>query len=269
MIIADSQNRRFNKAFRDTILNPKKEQDVVAKLLSQQEKSQYLLFSKYLTKPTYTKLIDTIIARKQGSKLLLQKKELSLFITEDNSHLTEELRKTFKKVVPIVGTILLPEEELLEALNAENKYELAIGAKMDEARKYVIITKGDLSTMLIPFKYIKNTSKKIAIGKLKLIDCGQTLDFDGYEVAFDAILYDLDQEYRKRLLKKRKAEDRSFGACLKRLRVAQRLKQSNFQEITEKEIGRIERGEVKKPHQKTIQKILNVLGVDEETLLTY
>ena len=61
-----------------------------------------------------------------------------------------------------------------------------------------------------------------------------------YEAAADAILYETDPEYRSRLSAKRRAEDKTFGACLRRLRLQRCLRQSDFGGVTAKTITRIE-----------------------------
>ena len=59
--------------------------------------------------------------------------------------------------------------------------------------------------------------------------------------------------YRRRLRKQRRQSERTFGASLLRLRKQRRLKRSDFAPISSKEIARIERNEVGKPHAKTLE----------------
>jgi len=47
------------------------------------------------------------------------------------------------------------------------------------------------------------------------------------------------------------------------------LRQSDFPGITAKEIARIERGEIKKPHQRTLAVIARRLGVPADQIATY
>lgn len=47
------------------------------------------------------------------------------------------------------------------------------------------------------------------------------------------------------------------------------LRYSDFPEISPKTIARIERGEVQRPHQVTLQRISEVLGVSVSELASY
>jgi transcriptional regulator with XRE-family HTH domain len=63
--------------------------------------------------------------------------------------------------------------------------------------------------------------------------------------------------------------DRSLGGALRRLRLQKGLRQSDFPGVTAKEIARIERGEVKKPHQQTLAEIAKRMGVSADEISTY
>jgi transcriptional regulator with XRE-family HTH domain len=69
--------------------------------------------------------------------------------------------------------------------------------------------------------------------------------------------------------KKVATAEKSFGASLRRLRLQKGLNPSDFPGITEKEIGRIDRGEIKRPHARTVGKLAKRLNVKPEEIETY
>ena len=73
-----------------------------------------------------------------------------------------------------------------------------------------------------------------------------------------------------RRAKKRQIErDRSFGGALRRLRLQKGLRRTDFPGLTAKEIARIERGEVKKQHQRTLAVLAKRLGVPVDKISRY
>ena len=105
--------------------------------------------------------------------------------------------------------------------------------------------------------------------RLRLTDYGRTVALGDYEAAADAILYELDPAHRRRLKKQRRQSERTFGASLLRLRKQRRLKRSDFAPVSSKEIARIERDEVGKPHAKTLAIIADRLAVRPEEVGSY
>jgi transcriptional regulator with XRE-family HTH domain len=82
-------------------------------------------------------------------------------------------------------------------------------------------------------------------------------------------LYELDEDYRTRARKRRLEQDESIGGSIRRLRLQKGLRQSDFPGVTAKEIARIERGKVKRPHRDTLEKIANRTGVPVDQLESY
>ena len=105
--------------------------------------------------------------------------------------------------------------------------------------------------------------------RLRLTDYGRTIALGDYEAAADAVLYELDTDYRRRLNKQRRHVDRTFGASLRRLRKQRRLRRGDFAPISSKEIARFERNEVRTPHQRTLEIIADRLGVRPEEIAGY
>jgi DNA-binding Xre family transcriptional regulator len=102
-----------------------------------------------------------------------------------------------------------------------------------------------------------------------VIDCGQTVRLGKYEAAADALLYEFDREYRRRLANQRAQSEKSFGASLRRLRKQRGLKQEDFQPLAAKTIARIEQGKVERIHPNTLAVIAKRLSVDPAEIETY
>ena len=105
--------------------------------------------------------------------------------------------------------------------------------------------------------------------QLGFTDYGRTVVLGDYEASADAILYELDPDYRRKLNKQRRLDERSFGASLRRLRLQRRLRRSDFKPISSKTIARIERNEVEKPHHDTLQVLGTRLGVRPDEIESY
>jgi len=98
---------------------------------------------------------------------------------------------------------------------------------------------------------------------------GRTISLGEYEAAFDAVLYEYDANNRRKLKRRRHRTDRSFGASLRRLRKQRKLRRSDFPGVSDRAIARIERGEVEKPHQSTLEAIASALGVPVDEISNY
>ena len=173
------------------------------------------------------------------------------------------LRSLFADVVrPEPALNFLEGEELAEALAAPNAGELAIAASYDPATESIYLLRGNLETLVIPAKALTSSGEgpRPDLGRLRMEDGGQTLAAGRYEASVDALLYEYDAEYRRRLKKKRRTEEQSLGASLRRLRIQKGLRQSDFPGTSMKEIARIERGEVT-PRAATMERIAHRLGV--------
>jgi transcriptional regulator with XRE-family HTH domain len=82
-------------------------------------------------------------------------------------------------------------------------------------------------------------------------------------------LYEFDPQYRRRAKRRLAERDDSLGGALRRLRLQKGLRQNDCASVGAKVIARIERGEVKKPHQKTMILIAKRLGVSPEEIGTF
>ena len=183
------------------------------------------------------------------------------------------LNALFKTVIVRQKDVgMLDSDDIAEVLAAPNREDLFIGGRVNVKDKVVVLYRGDLSRLIVPFSLLQSRrgSPKPDFKDFEVIDCGQTIRLGDYEAAADAVLYDLDADFRRRAKKNRIKKDKSFGAALRRLRLQRGLKLNDFlPDVTEKELGRIERNEVKKPREMTLKKIAARLGVDPEEITSY
>lgn len=183
----------------------------------------------------------------------------------------EVLSLVFRFVVsPGQGMRLLPPAELKDVLAAPDRGDLFIGGFASPCDDLVVLYRGTLEPLVVPFAWFeRRPGVRLDFGALGLSDYGQTVTFGTHEVASDAILYAHDAAYRKRAKQRALQHDDSFGASLRRLRLSHGLRRGDFEGISEKEIARIERGEIATPHRRTLETIAARLGVDVGDLGAY
>lgn len=182
----------------------------------------------------------------------------------DNARV-EVLRALFERVVVKQEDVcLLGSDELAEVMAAENAADLFIGGRVDHDDEVIVLYRGNLDSIVVPFAAFRSRpdGPRPDFDELGIIDFGQTIRLGRYEASADAVLYEVDREYRRRAKKARLQQDPSLGACLRRLRLQKGLTLADFSpDVTEKEVGRIERGEVERPRLETLEKIARRLGV--------
>lgn len=171
----------------------------------------------------------------------------------------------------VEGFRWLPREELIESLIREDAPDRFIGGSVDPKAKTLTLLRGNLEVTIAPFSLFAKAGDGTTpdFAKLALTDYGRTVTLGAYEAAADAVLYEMDPDYRRRLNRQRRESERTFGASLMRLRKQRRLKRSDFAPVSSKEIARIERNEVEKPHARTLQAIARRLGVGSEEIEAY
>ena len=178
----------------------------------------------------------------------------------------------FHQVFGLVeGLRWLPRSELVEAIARDDSADRFIGGSVDRKAKILTLLRGDITTLLAPFRLFSRSGDGTALdfARLRLTDYGRTIALGDYEASADAVLYELDPDYRRGLNKRRCLDDRTFGASLRRLRKQRRLKRSDFAPISSKEIARVERNEIRKPHAKTLEIIAHRLGVRPQEITGY
>jgi len=166
---------------------------------------------------------------------------------------------------------LLPFDELAEVLADEGRGDLFIGGYADMENQTLTLVRGDLRRLSVPLSMFRpsGTGATPDPSGLTFTDCGNTVRLGEYEAAADAILYEADPDFRSRLLAKKRAEDKTFGACLRRLRLLRGLRQADFGAVTAKTLARLERGETAAPHGNTLKVIAARLGVEPNEITSY
>jgi DNA-binding Xre family transcriptional regulator len=175
----------------------------------------------------------------------------------------------------IVGAVTayrwLPGEEFLAVITGKDAANRFIGGAADQESETVALLRGNLQTVVVPFSFFEPSGDGVTpdFDALSFTDYGHTVAFGEYEASADAILYETDDDYRRKLNKERKQSERGFGASLRRLRLQRRLKRSDFPGVSSKTIARMERGDVEKPHGKTLETIAQRLGVSPGQIETF
>lgn len=105
--------------------------------------------------------------------------------------------------------------------------------------------------------------------RFSIADHGATVRFGRYEAASDAVLFERDPEFRRRLRAQRVKEERSFGASLRRLRLLRGLTQDDFGAIDRRTIQRLESGATAKPQAETLGRLAKVLKVKPREIEEY
>jgi hypothetical protein len=193
-------------------------------------------------------------------------------LTPPRSESISALLGLFHPVFGLVeGFQWLSKAELVEVITRDDASRRFIGGSVDPKAKTLTLLRGDIKAVVAPFSIFLKSGDGTApdFQRLQLTDYGQTVALGDYEASADAILYELDPTYRRRLKKQRRQGERTFGASLMRLRKQRRIKRSDFAPISSKEIARIERNEVEKPHTKTLAAIALRLGVRPEEIAGY
>jgi hypothetical protein len=146
--------------------------------------------------------------------------------------------------------------------------DLFIGGAADAGAGTLVLYRGDLTALVVPLTIFRARpgGPRPDARRLELADYGQTVRLGGYEASAGAILYELDADYRRRARVRQVEQDHSFGGSLKRLRLQKGLGRADFGGISAKEVARIERGQIKRPHPATLETIAAKLGVAVETL---
>jgi len=169
----------------------------------------------------------------------------------------------------------LPPEELAEVLQADNGKDLFIGGSVDTTTKTITLWRGNsLEPLTVPFSAFipAGDGAQPDFSDFSVTDYGQTVRLGDYEAAVDAILYENDSDYRRRISKRRLQEEQTFGASIRRLRKQRGLRREEFEPtISAKTVARIEQGK-QKQHQvrnKTLEALAERLQVEPEKLGTF
>ncbi len=176
------------------------------------------------------------------------------------------LQDRFDRVVLPLQRIL-PLDEILAVHDRADRADFCISGSVDRESETVVMVLGDLSVLAVPLTdFAPYADGPVPdFDAFEITDHGRTLKFGAYEASVDAVLYERDPRYRRRLKKARAEEDRSFGASLRRLRKQRKLRLEDFGALA-KTVARIERGDVTSPRRTTLQGIAARLGVEPDQI---
>jgi len=135
----------------------------------------------------------------------------------------------------------------------------------------VTLWRGNLDGITVPFSAFPRSGDGTPpdFSQFAVTDCGQTVQFGGYEASTDSILYEFDSDYRRKAKKNLLNRDSSLGGSIRRLRLLRQLRRSDFSPLTDRTIGRIERGESENIQHGTRAILAEKLGVDPDELDTF
>ncbi len=183
----------------------------------------------------------------------------------------ELLHALFRFVVaPEDGMKLLPPGEIAEVFASPHRDDLFIGGAVDATDRVLVLYRGNLEPFVVPLAWFTRPGgPRAEPDDFEVTDFGQTVRLGSFEAASDAVLYEFDAEARRRAKQRSIEKDATFGGALRRLRRQRALRREDFEGISAKEIARIERGEVSKPHADTLARLAARLGVRPEEIETY
>jgi hypothetical protein len=213
---------------------------------------------------------DALLRARLGAQRGRRSDQL-LTMTPPRTGSVPALLGVFGKVIGLGGYRWLPLEELIKVITGKDAVNRFIGGAADSESRTLALVRGDRQTVVVPFSLFEETADGVKpdFSDLSFTDYGHTVGLGEYEASSDAILYEIDAEYRRKLSKERQKSDRSFGASLRRLRLQKRLNRSAFAPLAAKTIARIERNEIEKPHGKSLEIIAHRLGVPVDQIETY
>jgi hypothetical protein len=196
-----------------------------------------------------------------------------LLVLDEPTTARRELLSTLFRVVvaPGNGVRLLPAEDIAEVLASGHSDRFLIGGAVDAEDKALVLYRGSLERIVVPFSWFRAVphGAKPIFEDFEVTDSGQTVRLGKYEAATDAILYEFDPRARARMKDNLVENDKTFGGALRRLRLQRGVPRDGFGGITAKTIARIERGEVAKPHPKTLAQIAKRLRVQSGEIETF
>jgi hypothetical protein len=165
----------------------------------------------------------------------------------------------------------LPLDELFDVLGANDRRDLMVAGMADPVADTLTVYRGDLSHLTVSLTIFQPTGEGIQINPsaVAAIDHGHAVRLGDFEAATDAILYECDRDYRARLSRIRRRDEKTFGASLRRLRVLRGLRQSDFLPLPAKTIARIEQGQVERPQGRTLKLIAERLRVTPSDIQSY
>ncbi len=177
----------------------------------------------------------------------------------------------FHRVVCCPPVRLLPRKELAEVMAWEGRADMCIGGVVESRSGVVTLYRGNLQPVSMPLSFFKSPFPGLVAdaSRFEVTHYGQVLRFGNYGVNFEDVLYAYDTDFRRAKKAQRIVEDSTFGGALRRLRKQAGLRRGDFPGVSERTVARIERGEVRRPHGRTLHILAKKLGMTVEALERY
>lgn len=194
-----------------------------------------------------------------------------LMLAPPRSEVLPSLHGYFRTVVGEVPSVkVLPPEQLADVLTSDKRRDFFVAGSVDERSETLTLVRGDFSRVTVPLKIFTSAGPaKPDFRRFGIDDYGYAVRFGDYEASAHSVLFRVDPDYRRRVNKQRKAEEKGFGPSLRRLRLLRGLSRAEIPGVAPKTIARIERGETGKPQGETLKKIAKVLDVPPEEIESY
>ncbi|MBS0261449.1 MAG: helix-turn-helix domain-containing protein, partial [Planctomycetes bacterium] len=183
------------------------------------------------------------------------------------------LRTLFKTIVGESKEFQwLPFDQLVEILagEAEESRDVFIGGVVNTQYRLLTLVRGNCESITVPLSMFRpSATTKPDFSRFRLADFGHSVCFGDYEAAAHFVLYGADADYRRRVKKSQRVQDKGFGASLRRLRLLKGVPQTGFPGLSSKTIARLENGEVERPRGSTLKTIADTLDVTPELIESY
>lgn len=270
-VILDSNRERFKRFLSNTVYFCKTQAEI-GKVYD--DVSDDLTWVSYAQKFTDELLKAVAAKRAMRRKAVPLRDECVLTIASPRPESVPTLHGLFSHIVgDSPGYHWLPKDELSEVLfdYAIDRSEFIIAAASDPVTRTLSLVRGNCQPLVVSFSFFEPSGDgtRPDFANIRISDFGRTVALGDYEASTDAILYELDRDYRKKVSLQRKESDRTFGASLFRLRQQRRLKRTDFAPLSAKTVARIERNEVGKPHGMTLSAIAKRLRVAPDEIADY
>lgn len=225
----------------------------------------------------FLKFLNFFFEKVMGSELFCRFHKTSPVFIDLTSEITPRYLDVLRDIFPtIISTnrdhlMTLKQDEMMTVLNKpmSTRSIRALGIQVFKDLGILKIVRGNFSTLIVKMDSLSVNGQGLLpdFDDIEIIDFGNAIRFGAYESSMRGLLYENDRQYRLERKKQRFGNERSFGACLRRFRLQKKLNQTDFYNVSEKTIRRIEGGEI--PKTVTKNKILAELGLAEDDLLTY
>ncbi len=270
-VILDSNRERFKRFLSNTVYFCKTQAEI-GKVYD--DVSDDLTWVSYAQKFTDELLKAAATKRAMRRKAAPIRDECVLTIASPRPESVPTLHGLFAHIVgDSPGYRWLQKDELSEVLfdHSIDRSDFIIAAASDPVTRTISLIRGNCRPLVVPFAFFEPSGDgaKPDFAGVRVTDFGRTIALGEYEAAVDAILYEMDRDYRRKVSLQRKESEATFGASLFRLRMQRKLKRTDFAPLSAKTIARIERNEIGKPHGATLNAIAKRLRVGPDEIGEY